>query len=92
MSVSGEFRRCRGACLDLLASVATAGAEECSSLLGESRQRGLEDLSAGARLVLDAAEAREPLRGVEFRTPLDRERFAERLQHLVSICRIILGR
>ena len=89
MSVSGEFRRCLGDCLEFLEAASAAGADEWMERLRAARARGEEDLSGGAEMVLDSAG---PAQRIAFRTELDGVRFEALHDHLAAICRIILGR
>lgn len=88
MSVNGEFVRSAEKCLAFVGTHASRNGAAWCAAVDHACERASEDLSAAARAMLDAHESVAP---PGFTREEDRDAFGEKDDHLLSICRIILG-
>ncbi|MEZ4215837.1 MAG: hypothetical protein R3E88_05115 [Myxococcota bacterium] len=92
MSVRGEFQRVLGDCLALLDAAPSSGTWRAAlARAGERVAEGASprSLVAAAEEVLALGDAAPPH---AFATEADSRAFAERLEHLRAICRVVVGR
>jgi len=88
VSVSGEFQRVLGECVELLRACHEPELERWSDELDAAGRAGREDLCAGAERALGVlGEARSAAPGSQ-----PGAEFSRRSEHLGAICHVILGR
>ena len=88
MSVRGEFVRSANLLLEFLAEH-QAGSRELEAAIAEARDSAKESISRGAEEIM----AMESSGALSLPTPAEgAEEMEERLAHLLSIARVILGR
>ena len=90
MSVNGEFQRILAELLGFLERTPSPGVETWLAGLRGAAEVGRENVSEGARRVLELFQGPEP--APSFGSPLEIEEFARLQDHLGSLCRVILGR
>jgi len=92
MSVTGEFVRVLGDVIDFLEGVGGEGPRTLARQLMEARAIGRVDVSRGADRVLSFEGAATSASAVGIATEAERLRYESLRDHLLSICRVVLGR
>jgi len=92
VSVVGEYQRIRG---DFLAALGTSDGERAEQLTAQLAHADVEvagSVSEAARRTLDLLTDVTPDTVTGFPTERERKLFVEALEHLLSICHVVLGR
>ncbi len=89
MSVHGEFKRITADAITFLESSAGETAERLAAGLRSAAQRREDDIGLAASEVVELLSERER---PGFRSELERQEFDRLEDHLLSICRVVLGR
>lgn len=89
MSVHGEFQRILGELVRFLERTGAPGGAGWARELEAAATLGRTDVSGGANRTLALLEGDAV---PTFASPLEIEEFARIQEHLVSLCRVILGR
>lgn len=89
MSVHGEYQRILSELVAFLERTGAPGSEAWSDELEAAAAQGRENVSEGANRALVLLQGNSV---PSFATPLEMEEFARLQEHLVSICRVLLGR
>jgi hypothetical protein len=89
MSVSSEFQRTLGSCVEVLRECDGPGAARWVAELVAASRDGVADLSGGAARALEVLESTAG--APDFVSELRVAEFDLRREHLTAICRVILG-
>lgn len=89
MSVHGEFKRIAADTITFLETTAGEAAQHLAAGLRSATEQREDDICLAASQVLELlSEGERP----GFHSELERNEFDRREDHLVSICRVVLGR
>jgi hypothetical protein len=91
MSVSGEFGRLVGHCIDFLEASDAEVARPFATALLDARAIASDDLSAAATRVLALCDAAPSIEKIDFPTAPEREEFRELCDHMLAIARVVVG-
>jgi hypothetical protein len=92
MSVSGEFTRLVGGCIDFLEASETDAAWPWARALYAARAISSEDLSEAAARVLALRDQSPSINEIEFSTPPECDEFRKLCDHMMAIADAIVGR
>jgi len=91
MSVSGEFNRLVGGCIDFLEDSEVDGAQPWLTALYAARAIGADDLSEAAARVLALGEGFPSIDKIDFSTASECEEFRGLCGHMLAIARVVAG-
>lgn len=89
MSVHSEFQRILSDLVRFLERTGAPGGDTWARELEDAAALGRKDVSGGAHQALELLQGDS---APTFASPLEIEEFARIQEHLVSLCRVILGR
>jgi len=92
MSVTSEFLRVLGDVIDFLENVSGEGPRTLAKQLVEARAIGEVDVTRGADLVLSFEGSSTSASVVGLSADSDRRRYEDLRDHLLSLCRVVVGR
>ena len=91
MSVSGEFNRLMGGCIDFLEDSEVDAAQPWLTALYSARAIAADDLSEAAARVLALGQGFPSIEKIDFPTASECEEFRGLCSHMLAIARVITG-
>jgi len=91
MSVSGEFRRLVGRCIDFLEASEAEAARPWAAALRAARVIAADDLAAAATQVLALSEASPSIERIDFPSARQGDEYRELCDHMLAIARVVVG-